>query len=256
MHTLRRAVQGTSAIRPVHILFYVGYAPGETALYDMVIEHVMIPLFFLLFSSISNFRVSTVNYVYDLQRTMQHELSLPSSVSAIDVYAYTYLYLIQGRGEHVFPDALVRAAHKKIHVINANVQPDAVDTMYAVFTYSLGSYMYAQCFDQLSQHIRDRMKYECFLGSPSILEPFLFPLGASARSSVERHYIESDADIFYAHDGESGPGSKHDHRVTNLTHYRPCIYISRCVAHLVMWADPVVWYTFTRRVAYHAVSQR
>jgi len=228
----------------VHILFYVGYAPGSTAVYDVLIEHVVLPLNLLLFTDISTFRVTRVNYVEDLTENLDKSKTTPSNPPVLDLYAYTYIYLLRKQRAKQYPDHLLASITREVNRTTARCREDGVGTKYAIITYSLGMFVYQECLDKLSDTVRDNIVYEGHIGPPTKLEPFFLtkPTGIT-----KPHHICTEFDIFYQ-PIESNIDPMVD--VTDLWHYSLFQYITRLIPHLVLWADPIGWYNIVTRLTH------
>lgn len=246
MHQVRRTYV-TPTQHKTRILYFVGYAPGDTAIYDVFLTQVVLPAYLLMFTSLSHFVIHNMNYVARLTDSMVREDTLPmpaAQTSGIDIMIYTYIHLLSHRDQskEFLPSMIMDTLHEDLEAFNTICRDeDDKHTTYAALTYSLGSYVYEHCFPLLDTPIQEQMVYEGYVGQATLAATFLdWPSLRPKR--IFRHLIGSQYDIFRNHQ-EQYPAPLVDNlEITDLWHYYPISKISRLLVHLIMWVDPIGLY--------------
>jgi hypothetical protein len=231
----------------IRVLFFVGYDSGP---YGVIYTDIFLPLYFLLFTSISNFTINEVKYTSRMVDSMTNDNILPAQVaqiSSLDLFIFTQIHLFSTSiNGDVLPSLLLDTLYEEIDAINQLVRSeDDDDTSYAVITYSLGVYAYQHVFASLDKRIQEQMVYEGFVGSATLLGR-LFKWTIVRNRSVFRHIIGSSYDFLSDHQNMI----KYDDNVlvTNLWHYYPVSFISRLLVHLMILVDPIGLYSIVRQV--------
>lgn len=236
------------------ILYYVGYAPGEYGIYDIIYTEFLLPLYLLLFTTISHFAICEVNYVAHMIDSMVTDKVLPRAparTSLIDIYLYTYVHLLAHslvKNGTLLPSVLTDTLHADIDKINTICRTeDDESTQYAVITYSLGSYVYEHSFTMLDARIQDRIVYEGYVGQPTLVGTLLGVPVVRPNPRIFRHLIESAYDVFTDH-RYIIPIEANLH-VTSLWYYYPVSFISCVGVHLVLWVDPIGLWSIVRQLS-------
>jgi hypothetical protein len=220
------------------VLFFVGYDTGP---HGLIYTGVLVPLYFLLFTSISNFTINEVKYTSLMVESMTNDNILPdqaTQLSSLDLFLFTKLF---STGE--VPPLLLDTLYEEIDAINQLVRSeDDDDTSYAVITYSLGVYAYQHVFGSLDKRIQEKMVYEGFVGSATLLGR-LFKSTIVRNRRVFRHIVRSSYDFL-----SDQIKSDDNVLVTELWHYYPISSISRLLVHLMILADPIGLYSIVQQV--------